>query len=180
MPRDFTIEMLPPSAADDHAAVSALAGLVNDVYEAAEKGLWQDGAARTSPEDIAGLVRAGEIAVATRDGAVAGCVRVQRLGDGAGEFGLLAAARDRQGTGIGRELIRFAERRARDLGCAQMQLELLVPREWKHPSKEFLHEWYLRLGYAVTDTAPVETLEPGLAPLLATPCQFAIYRKPLG
>ncbi|MCL2583071.1 MAG: GNAT family N-acetyltransferase [Streptosporangiales bacterium] len=179
MPREFTIEMLPSSAAADRAAMSALAGLVNDVYAAAEKGLWADGATRISPEALSGLAGAAEIAVATRKDAPIGCVRVRRLEDDVSEFGLLAAARSHQGTGVGRELVRFAEDRGRDLGCGAMQLELLVPREWTHPSKEFLHEWYLRLGYTVTDSAPVEELEPGLAPLLATPCEFAIYRKDL-
>jgi hypothetical protein len=28
-----------------------------------------------------------------------------------------------------------------------MQLELLVPRDWRHPSKEFLKSWYGRRGY---------------------------------
>lgn len=180
MPREFTIEMMPPSAAGDQAAMTALAKLVNDVYAAAEKGLWSDGASRTSPGGIAELVKAGEMAVATRGETVVGCVRIQRLDDGAGEFGMLAAARAHQGVGTGRELVRFAERRGRDMGCETMQLELLVPREWKHPSKEFLNEWYLRLGYMVVDTVPVDTFEPGLAPLLAAPCEFAIYRKDLG
>lgn len=180
MPRDFSIAMLPPSAAADPAAMSALADLVNDVYTTAEKGLWADGATRISAADMAGLVRAGEIAVATSGESVIGCVRIQRLDGDVSEFGLLAAAHRHQGTGTGRELVRFAEQRGRDMGCHAMQLELLVPRDWKHPSKEFLHEWYTRLGYAVVDSAPVAELEPGLAPLLATACSFSIYRKDLG
>lgn len=180
MPRAFTIETMLPSAAGDRAAMTALADLVNEVYAEGEKGLWADGATRTSSEGIAGLVRAGEIAVATLGESLVGCVRIQRLDEGTAEFGMLAADRAHQGLGIGRELVRFAERRGLDMGCGTMQLELLVPRAWKHPSKKFLNEWYLRLGYTVIDTVPVETLEPGLAPLLATACQFAIYRKNLG
>lgn len=180
MSRELSIEMLQPSSAADRALMSALAGLVNDVYAATEKRLWADGAARTSAGGVAELVEAGEIAVATRGESLAGCVRVRRLENGVGEFGLLAAAHRHQGTGAGRELVRFAEQRGRDLGCGTMQLELLLPREWRHPSKEFLHEWYLRMGYAVVGSAPVAELEPGLAPLLATPCEFALYRKKLG
>lgn len=180
MPRELTIETMPRSAADDRAAMTALADLVNAVYAEAEKGLWADGATRTSAEGIAGLVRAGEIAIARRGESLVGCVRIHRLDEDTAEFGMLAAARAHQGLGIGRELVRFAERRGRETGCRTMQLELLVPREWRHPSKEFLNEWYLRLGYTVVDTVPVDTLEPALAPLLATACQFAIYRKELG
>ena len=60
-----------------------------------------------------------------------------------------------------------------------MQLELLVPRGWSHPSKVFLDQWYTRMGYRVTRTGAIEEAYPELAPLLATPCDFLIYRKPL-
>ena len=58
--------------------------------------------------------------------------------DDASEFGLLVAAPDQRGIGIGRALLDFAEARSRDRGLRAMQLELLVPRGWRHPSKEFL------------------------------------------
>jgi hypothetical protein len=60
-----------------------------------------------------------------------------------------------------------------------MQLELLVPRAWRHPSKVFLDGWYRRLGYHVIRTANVADAYPELAPMLATPCEFLIYEKPL-
>ena len=60
-----------------------------------------------------------------------------------------------------------------------MQLELLVPREWTHPSKQFLADWYDRLGYRVTQRADLAEDYPHLAPSLATPCDFLVYRKDL-
>jgi hypothetical protein len=60
-----------------------------------------------------------------------------------------------------------------------MQLELLVPREWRHPSKVFLDEWYRRIGYRVVSSTSVEDLHPQLAPMLATPCRFDVYEKSL-
>lgn len=60
-----------------------------------------------------------------------------------------------------------------------MRLELLVPREWTHPSKEFLAARYGRLGYAVTSVGRVDDTHPSLAPLLATPCDMLIYEKNL-
>src|SRR5690349_16446985 len=47
----------------DTGLAAEIAGLVNRVYAEAEKGIWADDAARTSAEEIAGLIRAGEIAV---------------------------------------------------------------------------------------------------------------------
>ncbi|MEU5264096.1 GNAT family N-acetyltransferase [Amycolatopsis sp. NPDC021455] len=173
------IELLPPSAADDGAVVARLTDLVNQVYAEAEKGLWQDDTDRTSTAEMAGLVRAGEIAVARGDGDLAGSVRLRRLDEHTGEFGMLAADPARRGVGVGRELVRFAEQASRDAGCREMQLELLVPRDWTHPSKVFLAEWYGRLGYRVTHHVDLAEDYPHLAPSLATPCDLFVYRKGL-
>ncbi|MDT7799829.1 MAG: hypothetical protein QOI78_3262 [Actinomycetota bacterium] len=173
------IELLSPSAAADLALIDRVTALVNQVYAESEKGLWQGSTDRTSAGEVAGFVRAGEIAVARVDGDFAGSVRVQRLDETTGEFGMLAADPARRGTGIGRDLVRFAERVSRDAGCRRMQLELLVPREWTHPSKQFLAEWYDRLGYRVTHRADLAEDYPHLAPSLATPCDFLVYHKEL-
>jgi GNAT superfamily N-acetyltransferase len=187
MARAFTIELLSSAAAADAPLVSALTGLINEVYAAAEHGLWKDEATRTTEEEVAGLIRAGEIAVTVagepgggRPAAgerLLGCVRIQRLDAGMSEFGMLAVAASHRGTGMGRELVRFAEATARRAGQATMQLELLVPREWKHPSKEFLAQWYARIGYTVFRTGSTDEFYPQLTPLLATPCDFVVYHK---
>lgn len=171
------IELLPPSAG--RAVIERITALVNDVYAESEKGLWQENVDRTSADEVAGFVRAGELAAAFAAGALAGVVRIRRLDEATGEFGMLAADPARRGVGIGRELVRFAERASRAAGCRAMQLELLVPREWTHPAKQFLAGWYERLGYRVTHRADFATDYPHLAPSLATPCDFLIYRKDL-
>ncbi|HEV7649029.1 MAG TPA: GNAT family N-acetyltransferase [Actinophytocola sp.] len=169
------VEPLAPAAAADPAAMTALSDLVNEVYAVAEDGLWLGGA-RTGPAEMARLTRAGQIVVARLGEKLAGCVRLQQLDDELGEFGMLAAAPAHRGTGVGRALVRFAEEHA---GRPVMQLELLVPREWSHPSKEFLAAWYGRLGYRLVRVGTVGETYPELAPLLATPCDFRIYRKEL-
>jgi GNAT superfamily N-acetyltransferase len=174
------IELLSPGAGDDVILVQQVADLVNAVYAVAEEGLWVDGAARTTTSEVAGLIRAREIAVARLDGRIVGAVRIQRLDDATGEFGMLAAHPAHRGLGIGRDLMRFAEGASRAAGLGSMQLELLVPREWTHPVKEFLAAWYTRSGYALTRTGTIEEAYPALAPLLATACDFQIYRKELG
>lgn len=171
------IEVLPPVV--DERLTARIAALVNQVYADSDKGLWRGSLDRTSAAEVAGLVRAGEIAVARVDGDLAGLVRVRQLDAVTGEFGMLAADPARRGLGLGRELVRFAERASRAAGCREMQLELLVPREWTHPAKQFLAEWYDRLGYRVTRRTGVAEDYPRLAPSLATPCDFLVYRKEL-
>ena len=164
---------------EDTGLADELAELVNDVYAVAESGLWRDGMKRTTAAELAGEIRAGEIVVATRDDQVVGCVRVHDIADDTSEFGILAAAPAARGTGVGNALLDFAERRSRERGMRAMQLELLVPREWSHPSKEFLKEWYARRGYELIGTRDIPTAYPQLTPLLATPCDLQVREKPL-
>ncbi len=172
------IRLVEAAASRDAGLVDHLTGLINDVYAVAEKGLWREGTARTTASEIAGLIRAGEIAVATRRDAIVGAVRIHDVGDDASEFGLLVSAPEQRGTGVGRDLVAFAERRGRARGLRAMQLELLLPRTWSHPSKEFLKAWYGRIGYRRIRTGSLETAYPHLAPLLATPCDLAVFEKP--
>jgi GNAT superfamily N-acetyltransferase len=173
------ISLVPPREARDGAFLAEATDLVNRVYADAEKGIWRAGTDRTGPDELAGIVRAGELAVARADGHLVGAVRVRRLESGEGEFGMLVASPDHRGMGLGRRLVEFAEGWARDRGLDTMQLELLVPREWTHPVKEFLREWYTRIGYRPVRTARLADDYPALAPLLATPCDFVVYHKPL-
>ena len=173
------VRIAPAAAAEDTALVNQLAGLVNSVYATAEEGLWADGAPRTTPAEMTELIATGQIAVARTEERIVGAVRVQRLETGEGELGMLVADPAHRGTGVGRELVRFAERWSREQGLDTMQLEVLVPRQWSHPSKEFLKAWYTRVGYRPVRTGQIEESYPGLAPLLATPCDFVIYHKSL-
>jgi GNAT superfamily N-acetyltransferase len=175
----ITVGLLDETAGTDAGLVNRLTELINDVYVIAEAGLWRDSATRTSASELAELIGARQLAVASVRGQIAGAVRVHAVSDVTGEFGLLAAAPEHRGIGIGSALVGFAEEHCRDRGLRAIQLELLVPRSWRHPSKEFLDAWYRRIGYRVTRTTSVEESEPQLAPLLATPCHFVVYEKPL-
>jgi GNAT superfamily N-acetyltransferase len=171
------IRLLEPAAGRDRALVDRLTRRVNDVYQVAESGLWRDEATRTTASELAGLIEAGEVAVATREGRIVGSVRVHDIADETSEFGILVADPTHRGTGVGRALVDFVEHHERTRGRRAMQLELLVPRAWRHPSKEFLRSWYGRCGYHVISTRRVEDAYPHLAPLLATPCDLLVHEK---
>ncbi|TXK39404.1 GNAT family N-acetyltransferase [Nonomuraea sp. C10] len=173
------VRLLPAAAGGDAALVGELTELVNRVYTASEEGLWAREVSRTSAEEMAELIRAGEIAVAWLDGRVVGGVRVRRLEGGEAEFGMLATDPAYRGAGIGSRLVGFAEQLGRERGAEVMQLELLAPREWTHPFKEYLNEWYTRIGYRVVRVGSLEESHPDLAPHLAGSCDFRIYHKDL-
>jgi GNAT superfamily N-acetyltransferase len=175
----LTIELLSAEDSRDARLVAQLTDLINHVYAVAEAGLWIDGATRTTPAELAELIAAGEIAVARRDGEIAGSIRIRDVADNASEFGMLVAAFEQRRSGVGRGLVEFAERRTRERGRRAIQLELLVPREWEHPSKELLKAWYGRIGYQLIRSRSMQDSYPHLAPLLATPCDLLGYEKAL-
>jgi GNAT superfamily N-acetyltransferase len=156
-----------PTTPVDAALVTAITELVNRVYADAEDGMWQPGATRTSEAEIAELIRGGQLAVARQGGQLVGAIRVQQLATGDGEFGMLTAAPEHRGGGVGRALMQFAERLSRERGARVMQLELLVPRTWKHPFKEFLHGWYTRSGYRIVRVGTLDETYPALVRLRA-------------
>jgi GNAT superfamily N-acetyltransferase len=173
------VVLLPAAASSDDELVREVTDLVNRVYRTAEEGLWVDGATRTTTTEMAEMIAGEQIAVARVEGQIVGSVRVQELDTGQGEFGQLVADPARRGEGIGRELVGFAEEMSRRRGRGVMQLEVLMPREWTHPVKEFLHAWYTRIGYRPVRRGTIDERYPQLAPLLATPCDFVVYEKDL-
>jgi GNAT superfamily N-acetyltransferase len=106
-------------------------------------------------------------------------VRIHDVAEDTSEFGLLVSAVDHRGTGVGRALLDFAERRSHECGLRAIQLELLVPQGFTHPTKEFLKAWYGRRAYRLVRTRSVDAAHPHLAPLLATPCVVEVREKPL-
>ena len=62
------VRLLEPGAAQDGELVDRLTRLVNDVYATAERGLWRDEFTRTTAPELAELIAARQIAVATRHG----------------------------------------------------------------------------------------------------------------
>eukprot|EP00977_Amphora_coffeiformis_P002916 scaffold561_cov162-Amphora_coffeaeformis.AAC.17 len=160
--------------------LSQLVQLVNDVYDEAEAGMWQQRGVRTHEEELRGLIEDQRLIVAQRRNCWVGCVKVDTCENKtAGEFGMLVVDPQFRGQGVGGRLISAAETWARQRGYHVMQLELLTPRSWKQPSKEFNQQWYTRLGYVPRKTEPFERDYPHLINLLATECDFTIWTKSL-
>jgi GNAT superfamily N-acetyltransferase len=174
------VELLGAGAADDERLVEELTRVINRAYALGEDGLWLEGTTRTSPAEVAELVRSGGMLVATLDGQVVGCGFLRPLDATTLDLGLISASPEHRGIGVGREIVRAAEALARSRGVTTMQLELLVPQGWVHPQKDRLRAWYTRLGYETVRSAPFEEIATHSASQLATPCEFLVFRKALG
>ena len=159
--------------------IKRISDLINEVYDDAESGMWKRKGTRTNPAEVERLLRAQALILAEIDGVLVGSVNVNLMRDGVGEFGMLVADLNHRGKGIGSALVDRAENWARGMACHTMRLELLTPRNWTHPSKEFLKVWYSRSGYRPQATEPFEMLHPELVPELATECDFTVWHKAL-
>jgi GNAT superfamily N-acetyltransferase len=169
------VELLPASAAEDGALTAELRERINNAYAEAEAELWEPGFERIALKRVVEIVAAGEMAVAWADGRIVGSVRVRRLDETTGFFGLLAVDPADQGAGVGRELVRFAEELSRERGATHMELRLLVPRMGDDAHKGRLHVWYSRLGYRPVGRADFSAAHPDAASRM--PLDILTYRK---
>lgn len=93
----------------------------------------------------------GEFLLAER-----GCVYIEPRGERC-YLGLLSVDPAAQRTGLGRRLLRAAEERARELGCAFMDLRVVNLREELPP-------FYAHMGYSVSGTSEFLPDTPTLLP----------------
>lgn len=138
--------------------------------------MWKQTGTRTKPAEVERLLRAQALILAEIDGVLVASVNVKLMSDGIGEFGMLVADGNYHGVGIGSALIQHTEKWARQNGCHTMRLELLTPRYWTHPSKQFLRQ----CGYTPLASEPFELMYPELVPALAAECQFTVWHNRLG
>lgn len=171
------IKMLHPDT--PITEVEQLADIVNRVYKEAEKGIWSDGQVRTDAAEIKRLAEKEELAIARVNGEIAGCVRISQVDTETGEFGILAVDKSRQGAGVGRALVEFAEEAFRQAELSVMQIKVLTPQEGtaSFPSKANLIKWYTKQGYQETGIELIDNAVSQLSIKLALPCQFIVYRK---
>lgn len=159
-----------------------LVQLINDVYDVAEANMWKTTGVRTNLKELQDLVSSRHLIVArceSNNDEICGCVKLERIDDATGGFGMLVVAPQHRGLRIGNKLVEAAENWARGEGYQTMQLTLLTPKSWKQPSKEFNRAWYTRIGYTPQETVSFQESYPQFIPLLSTDCDFTVWTKPL-
>jgi len=99
------------------------------------------------------------------------------------QFGMLVVSEAHRGKRFGNFLIEACEQYAKADGCAAIRCEVLSPRDWVHPLKVRLHEYYQRLGYRRQDGDFFEAFflrqYNFLAEDLKCECKLEIYAKSL-
>jgi ribosomal protein S18 acetylase RimI-like enzyme/ketosteroid isomerase-like protein len=134
------------------------------------------GGTRTDePSVLAALEAEGSrmLIVQGADGRAIGCCRIADRGDGLVTLGMFAVDPGRQGGGIGRRLVGWAQDVAVDLlGARTMELEVLA-------QQEPLRAWYERLGFAPTGETRAFPAHPEYAVPRRDDLQLIVLAKQL-
>lgn len=125
---------------------------------------------RTDPATLQGLIESAEeeIFVAEQGGRIIGCVQVSSKGDGLAYLGLLAVDPGLQASGLGKQMIAFAEQQAGvRFGAVAMEMTVVSRR----PE---LIAYYERRGYVATgEMRPFPIV-------VVPPLELKVLRKALG
>lgn len=191
--RKFILSPATTCDANDDRTVQTIVDITNDAYKRGEVGMWKDDADRTNTKEVKDILTQGRL-ILCHEKIVGNGDKKQKLGPivgsimvnsefeqtkSIGELGMLAVSRQYLRLGIGRALVNAAEKYCSDAGCKTIRLELLEPSLYKHEFKVMLDSWYSSLGYVRGESEDFAELYTELAPLLACPCSFTVYLKPL-
>lgn len=173
--QDFSLHI----ASKDSVDTQSLFTMINKVYRNAEDDIWQKNHERISIDRLTEIIEKEELLLAKKGKNIAGCIHLEPVNNGLYKFKMLAANPIFKGMGVGSALVKFAEKTAVERDALKMQLELLVPTEFSHPDKVFLHNWYSRIGYKEISEHSVDYCHEGISKFLKTPCKAVVYQKPL-
>lgn len=156
-----------------------LFNIIRIAYAETEKEVWGEGYVRVSREDLKQHIKDNQILIALIDDEIVGGIRVHEKNPGCWTFGLLGAAFEHKGKGIGRALIAEAEQKAKTAGGKEMSIEILRAKDIDTDFKVNLAKWYQRLGYEYTGQIDVMSVypNPDKWTRLVNPSVFDCYVK---
>ena len=141
---------MPPSAPNVRKAelrdVDRLVMLVNRAFEVEAFFVTGD---RTTPAQVEAKLANGVFFVVEDRDRLIGCVHAETREGGRGYIGMLAVDPSAQGQGLGRQLMRVAERHCLQARCGEVVLTVINLRTELPP-------FYRSLGYRETGTAPYQ------------------------
>jgi GNAT superfamily N-acetyltransferase len=132
------------------------------------------GGVRTDRAELAAMLASPDqhLLLARVDGAIAACVALTAKGSGLFYLGMFTVAPERQGGGLGKQLLAAAEDHARHIGAARIEMQVIRQR----PE---LIAWYDRRGYRRNgELRPFPYDEPRCTPL-RDDLEFVVMDKAL-
>ena len=144
--------------------VASLVTLLNAAFAMERAFMDRD---RIYPDEVVAYMNAGTYFVVDgENGALASCMYLAQRGDRM-YLGMLAVNPSRQGGGLGKRMMTFAERHAVSSGCRALDIRVVNLRTELPP-------FYRALGFVDNGTEPLDD------PKLMKPAHFLRMTKPLG
>jgi N-acetylglutamate synthase-like GNAT family acetyltransferase len=141
----------------------AIACLVNTAFLVEQFFIERD---RTNPETVRSLLKKGKFLLAEDAQNLVGCIYMELRGE-RGYFGMLSIDPQRQGMGVGHQLVNAVEKYFRQAGCKFSDMKIVNVRTE-------LHTLYHRWGYVDTGTGIYDDPTPTKIPV-----HFITMSKPL-
>lgn len=195
VPSQMSHIYIPPSAtAESSELVQHLVDLINHAWvkdDEPPSNIHKPGFQRAENETIKRMLYDCQLGVALRPGIspgpntvprpeeVLGTVALIPLTISSWEIGMIVCDSKIQSNGIGRRLLRFGENSAHKAGMTKAVVTLLIARDWVHPGKQRLNEWYERAGYCCVRVEEIGSQYEWLLPMLSCPCQLKVFEKAL-
>lgn len=163
----------------DPLDIERICNLVNGIYVTAEEGIWRPDKNRIEPQELNEKKKTHDVYLAWAGDEIVGTVCGIKESTDIYRFEMLSVEPKMREFGVGSQLVEHIEKRATELGCNEIQFELLHPTQWAHPGKERMKSWYLKRGYKIIRQAPVEEFYPQSLKYLITEANFTIWSKPV-
>ncbi|HET6402434.1 MAG TPA: GNAT family N-acetyltransferase [Candidatus Kapabacteria bacterium] len=162
------MKSLPASYSVRVASIADIPAIVALVNVAFNVEIFLEGV-RTDEKNVIELMQKGQFFLMEENSSrIIASIYMELRGE-RGYFGMLAVEPSRQGQGLGRAMIEFAEEYCREHGCTIMDLKVLSPRKELPP-------YYEKLGYTNMGTdefRPSRPIKPGIE------CHLILMSKPL-
>lgn len=161
----MSFELLQPQNAELTTTI------INEAYKSDEAGIWIKDFSRTNLEEISSYIKKEEMFGWFKNKQLVSVIRIESINNEA-HLGMVSIKKAYKGEGIPSMLFKHTHELLLDRGVQKVNLDLLMPKNWKHPNKEKLFSWYSRLGYEMQNETPFEEVFKEGLKFLATDCKF--------
>ena len=147
------------------------------VYYKNEIDFWEKDYFRISKEECLTFIKNNELFVLDDEGEILGFVCIKKVSPEILSFSMLTIIEKHQKKGYGNIILKYIIRKAKKGNFNKITIEILCAKNWKHPQKEFLIQWYTKNGFVFKREFSFEKLYPSHSKYMKSKLVFKEYCK---
>lgn len=148
----------------------------DQIYFQNEKEFWEKEYYRISKDDCITLIKKKELFVLANQKEILGFVCIKNSLDDL-SFSMLTVIEKYQKNGLGNLILKHIIEKAEADDFKTISLEILCPKNWEHPQKEFLIKWYEKMEFNYTRSFLFESLYPSHKKFMKCDLIFKAFTK---